>query len=177
MRTARAPGVAAGRAPFLKALLASAAALLLALLPGAPAAAHHGWGRYDTRYAYYVAGTITDVQWSNPHVEVTLRVEETALPANWAQRELSPGLEELGGRATMASARPFSGAHRELHLVLAPIEYLAGVNIAVFHAGVYRTVAKWNLNTPAPFPARVAAAVSALAWTGVMIAGRLLAYI
>jgi hypothetical protein len=47
---------------------------LLALLPALPAAAHHGWGTFDTRRAHYVAGIVTSVRWGNPHSVVALRV-------------------------------------------------------------------------------------------------------
>ena len=53
---------------------------------------------------------------------------------------------------------------------------LAGVNIAVFHLGVYRSVDRWDLNAPAPVTARLAGVVSTLSWTGVIVCGRLLAY-
>jgi hypothetical protein len=53
---------------------------------------------------------------------------------------------------------------------------IAGINIVVFHTGVYRSVRSWDLYSRPPFRAQVAAAVSALTWTGVIIAGRFLAY-
>ncbi|MFJ8021492.1 hypothetical protein [Streptomyces sp. NPDC096311] len=53
---------------------------------------------------------------------------------------------------------------------------VAGISIAVFHKGVYRTVDHWDLGTGAPVRARAAATVSALTWTGVIVSGRLLAY-
>ena len=53
---------------------------------------------------------------------------------------------------------------------------VAGVNIAIFHTGVYRTVDEWDLHSRAPVRAQAAALVSALTWTGVIIAGRFLAY-
>jgi Family of unknown function (DUF6152) len=96
-----------------------AAALLLPFLTAAPVDAHHGWDSFDTRHAFYVTGTVTYVRWGNPHSEVTLRLERTNLPANWATRELPQGADERDGRATMASARPYEGEHTELHLVLA----------------------------------------------------------
>ncbi|MGA5691804.1 hypothetical protein [Cytobacillus pseudoceanisediminis] len=52
---------------------------------------------------------------------------------------------------------------------------LAAINIAVFHNGVYRRVDAWN-DAAAPSAACVAAAVSLIVWTGVIFAGRLLAY-
>jgi hypothetical protein len=50
-------------------------ALTLAVLPAAlaaPAAAHHGWGSYDSTKTVTVQATILDVKYENPHVEVTL---------------------------------------------------------------------------------------------------------
>jgi hypothetical protein len=53
---------------------------------------------------------------------------------------------------------------------------VAGLNIVVFHTGVYRSVGAWDLGSRTPKAARVAAAVSALCWTAVIFAGRFLAY-
>jgi hypothetical protein len=53
---------------------------------------------------------------------------------------------------------------------------IAGVNIAIFHTGVYRTVEEWDLHAPTPVRAKAAALVSAFTWTGVIFAGRFLAY-
>jgi Family of unknown function (DUF6152) len=58
------------------------AAALLALLPVPPVGAHHGWSSFDTRYAYYLTGTVTYVRWGNPHGEVTLRLQRASLPSN-----------------------------------------------------------------------------------------------
>ncbi|WP_207481696.1 hypothetical protein [Arenibaculum pallidiluteum] len=48
------------------------------------------------------------------------------------------------------------------------------VNVAILHAGALRGIAGWGAGVPAA--ARVAAAVSLLAWTGTATAGRLIAY-
>src|SRR5436190_12490485 len=53
---------------------------------------------------------------------------------------------------------------------------IAGLNIAIFQTGVYRTVEGWDLHAPTPLGAKVAALVSAFTWTGVIFAGRFLAY-
>jgi len=53
----------------------------------------------------------------------------------------------------------------------------AGVNAAVFHAGVYRAAAKWDFDVPPPPAARAAAAISLLVWISVIACGRLLAYL
>jgi hypothetical protein len=53
---------------------------------------------------------------------------------------------------------------------------LAGFNVPVFHYGIYRRVDEWTDAAVTPFAARVGAVVSLIAWTGVIFAGRLLAY-
>jgi hypothetical protein len=53
---------------------------------------------------------------------------------------------------------------------------LAGVNILLFHKGVYRSVASWDLGAPTPLAAKAAAMVSAVSWVGTIFAGRFLAY-
>jgi hypothetical protein len=109
--------------PPRRGILIGAVLLSAAALSGvsyvAPALAHHGWSSFDTRHAYFASGTVKYVRWGNPHSEVHLTVEATKLPANWSQRPLPLGADEGDGRATMASARPYGGEHKELHLVLA----------------------------------------------------------
>jgi hypothetical protein len=51
------------------------AVLLVATIP-APALAHHGWSGYDSSTLLTLTGTITDVQYGNPHVMVTLAVPQ-----------------------------------------------------------------------------------------------------
>jgi len=53
---------------------------------------------------------------------------------------------------------------------------VAGINVVVFHKGIYRTVEDWDVQALAPLAAKVCAMVSVLAWTGVIVAGRFLAY-
>ncbi|HZO26449.1 MAG TPA: DUF6152 family protein [Chloroflexota bacterium] len=57
------------------AALVLVAALLVGTIPG-PALAHHGWSGYDSSTLLTLSGTITDVQYENPHVMVTLAVAE-----------------------------------------------------------------------------------------------------
>src|SRR5689334_2584671 len=53
---------------------------------------------------------------------------------------------------------------------------LACLNVLVFHGGIYRRVSEWSDAAATPIAARVSAAASLIAWTGVILAGRLLAY-
>jgi uncharacterized protein DUF6644 len=52
----------------------------------------------------------------------------------------------------------------------------AGLNAAVFHAGVFRGAGKWDVGAGPPLAARAAGAFSLLLWVSVIACGRLLAY-
>jgi len=48
----------------------------------------------------------------------------------------------------------------------------AGVNMALFHFGAFRSVAQWDQHQVSPRAARVAAALSILLWVGVIFVAR-----
>jgi hypothetical protein len=52
----------------------------------------------------------------------------------------------------------------------------AGTNAAVFHAGAFRSAARWDVEAAPPAAARLAGALSLALWTAVISCGRLLAY-
>ncbi len=54
---------------------------------------------------------------------------------------------------------------------------LAGMNVLVFHRGIYRRVDEWADADATPVAARISAVVSMTTWTGVIFAGRFLAYV
>jgi hypothetical protein len=98
--------------------------LLIGLLCTTQADAHHAWTSQDTRYAYYVSGVVTYVRWGNPHVEVHVLVDNSAPPADWLRRPLPDGADEQDGKDTMLSARAYNGKYKELHLTLAPPDWM-----------------------------------------------------
>ena len=53
---------------------------------------------------------------------------------------------------------------------------LAGLNAFVFHAGIDRQVAVWDLASTPPRAARRAGATSLLLWAIIVVAGRMIAY-
>ena len=53
---------------------------------------------------------------------------------------------------------------------------VAGLNAFVFHRGMHRRVAEWDNDTKLPRAARVAGAVSLIAWALIVVSGRLIAY-
>lgn len=54
---------------------------------------------------------------------------------------------------------------------------VAVVNTAIFHRGVFRSVAVWNYSPSTPGAAKGAAIVSLVGWTFALICGRWLAYV
>ena len=53
--------------------------------------------------------------------------------------------------------------------------FAAAVNAVVFHAGVFRGAAAWDVDAPPPWAARTAAALSLVLWVSVMVCGRFIA--
>jgi hypothetical protein len=54
---------------------------------------------------------------------------------------------------------------------------LAGVNAAAFHAGPFRSVARWDRFAPTPGAAKAAAALSLSLWATIAALGRFIAYL
>lgn len=55
--------------------------------------------------------------------------------------------------------------------------FCAATNAAVFHAGVFCSVASWDSGVAMPAAAKIHAVVSLMIWFGVLACGRLLAYV
>jgi predicted membrane protein len=53
----------------------------------------------------------------------------------------------------------------------------AGVNAAFFHRVAFKSVKFWNRGVRTPRVVRAIAAISLVLWTGVIICGRLIAYV
>lgn len=76
----------------------------------------------------------------------------------------------------MFSAHPHDFADNVVFRLKLTLIAAAGTNAALFHVGVYRSVAKWNRDTPAPALAKTQAIASLGIWIAVISCGRLLAY-
>jgi hypothetical protein len=53
---------------------------------------------------------------------------------------------------------------------------LAGINVWVFHSGIYKRVAEWGRDEQPPTGARRAGMFSLILWACVIVAGRMIAY-
>jgi hypothetical protein len=54
---------------------------------------------------------------------------------------------------------------------------LVGLNPLIFHTSIFRKVGDWDLMIRTPLRARVAAVFSLTLWAGIIIAGRMIAYL
>lgn len=92
----------------------------------------------------------------------------------WSWRGLA--LVVISGLAMFAAHAPDWAYSMVFRLKLGLI-LTAGLNVLIFHRGVFRSVARWDRETRPPAAARAAAALSIFLWIAVIACGRLLAYI
>jgi len=110
-----------------------------------------------------------------------LGVSMTGVPVSRVYRRLMPlafvgfivmllsGATIFTGFATSAYKNPY---FRVKLIALA----LAAVNAFVYHTNVERRIAKWDRAPTPPVPARMAGIISIVAWTTVILAGRMMSY-
>jgi len=98
------------------------------------------------------------------------RITRTLLPYTWYGFALMviTGVPLFAAEAAKLYANP---AFRAKLLLLA----LAGLNALLFHRTVYRRLLERHQYGTAPFMAQVFAAASAVLWSGIIVAGRLIA--
>ncbi|NIK61526.1 DUF6152 family protein [Kribbella shirazensis] len=94
------------------------ATLLILLSPGT-AQAHHGWDDFDTDRLYYVAGTVSEVRWGEPHSFFTVTLDDD-LPADTPELQLPEELQAPEDSGPISVAPSYSGAHDALEVVIAP---------------------------------------------------------
>lgn len=71
------------------------------------------------------------------------------------------------------AAKNYSNPAFRIKLVLL---VLVGLNPLIFHATIYRRVHEWEVLAVSPWRARAAAIASLTLWSGIIVAGRLIAY-
>jgi hypothetical protein len=83
----------------MKKLALFLATMVWAVLISAPLPAHHGEANYDTEKTVSVKGTVTDFQFVNPHVQISLDVKnDKGETEKWIGEARSPAmLSRYGG--------------------------------------------------------------------------------
>jgi hypothetical protein len=99
------------------------------------------------------------------------RVARSVFPLTWTGFAISFITGFLLFWAESAKMYPNSAFRTKLILLA-----LVGLNPLIFHTTVYRRVHKWEALHLAPWRARAAAIASITLWSGVIIAGRAIAY-
>lgn len=97
------------------------------------------------------------------------RIAAALLPWTW----VGLGLMLLSGLPLFASEAADLYGNIAFRIKLALL-LLAGMNALLFHLTVFRGVAQWDIGAT-PLAARAFAGISILLWTGVIVAGRLIA--
>jgi hypothetical protein len=99
------------------------------------------------------------------------RVARSVLPLTWSGFAVSfiSGFLLFWAEAAKNYSNPAFRAKMILLL-------LAGLNPLIFHTGVYRRVSEWETLRLSPWRARAAAIASLMLWSGVIVAGRAIAY-
>jgi hypothetical protein len=99
------------------------------------------------------------------------RVARNVLPLTWCGFVVSLVSGFLLFWAEAAKNYPNPAFRAKMLLLL-----LAGLNPLIFHTGVYRRVQQWEALELSPWRARSAAIASLTLWSGIIIAGRAIAY-
>ncbi|MGW9298935.1 DUF6152 family protein [Streptomyces bacillaris] len=94
------------------------ATLLLAFSAGT-AQAHHGFDDFDTDRLYYIAGTVSQVRWGEPHSYFTVTVEND-LPDDTPEHDLPDGLRDPADSDPINAAPSYGGSHDDLAVTIAP---------------------------------------------------------
>ncbi len=102
-------------------LLGMPAGIAVLLLVAAPVFAHHGTSAYDTTKLTTVKGTVTDFQFNNPHVMISVEAkDDKGKIETWTSEANSPNvltrhgwdrdIIKKGDQITIIGNRPKNGA-------------------------------------------------------------------
>ena len=99
-----------------------AVVLTLIVVPADAAQAHHGFDDFDTDRPYYIAGTVSQVRWGDPHSSFRLTLESDR-PADTPELALPEQLQAPEDSGPINDAPSYSGSRDELDVVIAPPSY------------------------------------------------------
>ncbi len=99
-----------------------AVVVTLIVVPANAAQAHHGFDDFDTGRPYYIAGTVSQVRWGDPHSYFRLTLESDR-PADTPELALPEQLQAPEDSGPINDAPSYSGSRDELDVVIAPPSY------------------------------------------------------
>jgi hypothetical protein len=95
------------------------------------------------------------------------RISNAVLPWTWAGFAIAV----VSGTVLMTGQAGAYAANTQFRLKML-LMLAAGINMLIFHLGVWRSVDDWDRQAPPPWRARLAGGLSAVLWVGVLVAGR-----
>lgn len=111
--------------------------------------AHHGWSSFDQDRPWYLAGTVRQVRWANPHAELLVQVDGAlALPADLAQRSYPPQAAPVDALGLAGRSRVPETPQGEWWVELAPLTRLQAWGLAAPPIGAPVEVLGFALRTP-----------------------------
>ena len=88
-----------------------------ALATSGPAAAHHSFAMYDNDHQLKITGTVSDFQWTNPHVYIEVETDSGSAVKHYTIEGASPGiLTRVGWKFNMIKKGD------KLTMVIAPLK-------------------------------------------------------
>lgn len=97
-------------------------AVMVIVFPANAAQAHHGFDDFDTDRPYYIAGTVSQVRWGDPHSYFTVTLESDR-PTDTPELALPEQLQAPEDSGPINDAPSYRGSHDELEVVIAPPSY------------------------------------------------------
>ena len=95
--------------------------LVSGALLAAPVLAHHGWSSFDQDKPLYLSGTLTQVRWQNPHIEVMLRADAVKLPEGIATRTVPAQQQSVDGAGILKRVQVPANAAGVWEVEFAPL--------------------------------------------------------
>ena len=95
--------------------------LVSGALLAAPVLAHHGWSSFDQDKPLYLSGTLTQVRWQNPHIEVMLRADAVKLPEGLATRPVPAQQQAIDGAGILKKVQVPTNAAGVWEVEFAPL--------------------------------------------------------
>jgi len=95
--------------------------LMSGALLAAPVLAHHGWSSFDQDKPLFLSGTLTQVRWQNPHIEVMLRAEAVKLPEGIATRTVPAQQQSVDGAGILKKVQVPANAAGVWEIEFAPL--------------------------------------------------------
>ena len=95
--------------------------LMSGALLAAPVLAHHGWSSFDQDKPLFLSGTLTQVRWQNPHIEVMLRADAVKLPEGIAARTVPAQQQSVDGAGILKKVQVPANAAGVWEIEFAPL--------------------------------------------------------